>query len=350
MLSRGLQSLRAAYALQKALRGVSTSTVTPASRLLTSRSFSGPSRVQKASEPEQSEVQEAPNLDTIPQWSTDPRTQTTRLGSNWTYDKELFALAHRLGYSLADLPRLQAALTHRSALAIRAKEEGRGELGPEEQNSRLVHLGKALTQYFVTEHLLTTYPNMQGEGLSDLSAFLLNDDAVVKCADFLGITELIRVQVRLDDPRKKKITARALLAVVACLHLDQGPAAARKFVHEFIISKMAGVDLQKIRKLQHPKFILRDIVTSQGLLPPQSMILKESGRATHFPTFVVGVYSGEKLLGEGCGTSLTRAETEACLAALHEHFSKQLASGAFPETYEREEDISFFQLSNREDD
>ena len=350
MFSRGLQSLRAASALQKALKGVASSTVTPASFLLPSRSFSGPSRLQKASRPEQSEVEEVPNLDTIPQWSTDPRTQTTRLGSNWTYHKELFALAHRLGYSLADLPRLQAALTHRSALSIQVKEEGRGELGPEEQNSRLAFLGKVLTQYLVTEHLLTTYPNMQGDGLSDLSVFLLNDDALVKCADYVGITELIRARKRLDDPRKQKITVRALLATVACLHLDQGPAAARKFVQEFIISKMAGVDLHEILKIQHPRFMLQGILVSQGLPPPQSMLLKESGRATHFPTYVVGVYSGERLLGEGCGTSLRRAEREACLAALHEHFSKQLASATFPQTYERERDISFFQLSNKEDE
>lgn len=350
MLSRGLQGLRAASALQKAMRGVTSSTVTPASLLFSSRGFSGPSWLQKASQPEQSEIDEVPNLDTRPQWSLDPRTQATRLGSNWTYDKELFALAHRLGYSLADLPRLQAALTHRSALAIRAKEEGRGELGPDEQNSRLAFLGKVVTQYFVTEHLLATYPNVQGDGLSDMSAFLLNDNALVKCADYVGITELIRAQKRLDDPKKKKITVRALLATVACLQLDQGPAAARKFVHEFIISKMAGVDLHEILKIQHPKFMLQGILASQGLPAPQSMLLRESGRATHFPTFVVGVYSGERLLGEGCGTSLKRAEREACLAALHEHFSKQLASAEFPQRYERERDISFFQLSNEEDE
>ena len=289
-----------------------------------------------------------PNLDAVPSWSVDPRTQHWRPGSNWTYEKELFALARRLGHDLDSLPRLRTALTHRSALSQPAVgEEGEKEPKldvPPEHNSRFSFLGKALLQYFVSEHLLRVYPNMEANGLADIAKFLLNDPALVKCAEHIGITDLIRSQKRLDDPSKHKIIVRALLATVSCLHLDQGPAAARKFVAEFVTSKMAGVDLHEVIKLQHPRYVLRSILASLGMPKAESRLLKETGRATHFPTFVVGVYSGEKLLGEGCGTSLKRAEREALVAALHQHFATQLAAIPVPlEGYEREGDIEFFQ-------
>lgn len=295
--------------------------------------------------------EETANLDTVPSWSVDPRTQKWRPGSNWTYDKELFALARRIGHDLAQLPKLQTALTHRSALTEPPKDEGQVEVTPREHNSRLSFLGKALIQYFVTEHLIATYPNMEAESLADLCKFLLNDEALIKCADHIGITELIRSKKRLDDPKMQKIIVRAVFATVSCIHLDRGPAAARQFVTEFITSKMAGVDLHEVIKLQHPRLMLRNILASQGLPKAESRLLKETGRATHFPTFVVGVYSGDRLLGEGCGTSLKRAEREAITAALHEHFTTQLAAMAVPlNGYDREGDIDFFQPITSEDD
>ena len=291
------------------------------------------------------------NLDAVPSWSVDPRTQQWRPGSNWSYDKELFALARRLGHDLEDLPRLRTALTHRSAPPLpQAGEEGEKPADqdtPVEHNSRLSFLGKTLIQYFVAEHLLSVYPKMEANGLGDIAKFLLNDPALVKCADHLGITDLIRAQTRLDDPKKQIVIVRGLLATVSCIHLDKGPAAARKFVAEFVTSKMAGVDLHEVIKLQHPRYVLRSILASLGMPNAVSRLLKETGRATHFPTFVVGVYSGERLLGEGCGTSLKRAEREAIVAALHEHFATQLAAIAVPlGGYEREGDIEFFQPNN----
>ena len=304
-----------------------------------------------SSDPRASEQEDVANLDTVPSWSVDPRTQEVRPGSNWTYNKELFALARRLGYDLADLPKLRTALTHRSGVTQPAKNDDSQaeEESPAEHNSRLSFLGRNLLQYFVAERLLEVYPDMQADALLDLCKFLFNDEALVKCADYVGITELIQSDKKLGDPKMHLIIVRALYATVSCLHIDQGPAAARKFVTEFITSKLAGVDLHEVIKLQHPRFMLKNILASQGLPRAESRLLKETGRATHFPTFVVGVYSGERLLGEGCGTSLKRAEGEAILDALHKHFATQLSSIAVPlEGFEREEDIDFFQPTSAE--
>ena len=348
MFCRGCRNLWSVSSVQRSIRRLPPPPVTKC------RSISCLPAIRSEPRTSTGEGDKVLNLDTVPSWSVDPRTQEWRPGSNWNYDKELFALARRLGHDLADLPRVQTALTHRSALTRQPAqgEEGQGAPDvPPEHNSRLSFLGKTLVQYFVTEHLLKVYPKMEADSLGDIAKFLLNDPALAKCTDHLGITDLIVSQKRLDDPSKQKIIVRALLATVACLHLDKGPSAARKFVTEFITSKMAGVDLHEVIKLQHPRHILRSILSSLGMPRAESRLLKETGRATHFPTFVVGVYSGERLLGEGCGTSLKRAEREAIVAALHKHFATQLAAVSVPlKDYDREGDIDFFQPSSSEDD
>jgi len=45
---------------------------------------------------------------------------------------------------------------------------------------------------------------------------------------------------------------------------------------------------------------------------PQSRILKETGRFSNSPIFVVGIYSGADKLGEGFGSSLKMAEYRVC--------------------------------------
>ena len=143
----------------------------------------------------------------------------------------------------------------------------------------------------------------------------------------------------------KKVTREdikhAFRAVTGALYVDKGPLSARKIVHDFVIPQLAGRDLHELIKLQHPKFMLRAILKGQRQLPPVTRLIKESGRLTHFPSFVVGVYSGGKLLAEGCGTSLKRAEKEAVIAALHKHFQTELANTPLPSDRDDEFKIQF---------
>lgn len=49
-------------------------------------------------------------------------------------------------------------------------------------------------------------------------------------------------------------------------------------------------------------------VSRFGRERPISRLLKETGRLSNSPMFVVGIYSGADKLGEGFGTSLKMAE------------------------------------------
>ena len=257
----------------------------------------------------------------------DPLTGKKRLGSNWNYSSELSALAHRIGVDSVHLPLLQVVLRDKSQSD--SSPDSSVEEYPEERG-HLSDLGRSVMLHYTHEYLYHSYPKLKTMMLQDVRDFLDSDSVVRDLAYHLGITQLIQTTKILSDPSNVRIIRNAFYAVIGLLYENQGGKAARSFVHNFIISQLANKDISELIKLQHPRFLLHGVLKSKGKPRPISRLIKESGRATHFPSFVVGVYSGVELLGEGCGTSLKRAEREAMLAALRTHFQRELANVVLP--------------------
>lgn len=270
----------------------------------------------------------------------DPRTGEPRKGSNWSYNAELSALAHRLGYSPETLPSLPTALIHRSILSVLPEVSSGGH------NSRLAVIGHAVLLHYTRESLFHTYPNLDGTHLIDLSNFLTSVEALVKLAEHLAIPELMRTLLKIYNPTKTILIERALCAVIGCLYIDQGPQAAKKFVEDMVVSPLKGKDLNELIKLQHPKYMLQMILKESGKPAPVSRLVRESGRGTHLPSYVVAVFSGDNSLGEGTGTSVKRAEQEAINTALLKHFLKEVkaapAPGGDQEGFRPERKINFY--------
>lgn len=277
-----------------------------------------------------------------PLWKNhiDPRTGEPRKGSNWNYDAELSALAHRLGYAPETLPSLQTALTHRSALPEQPQANSSAH------NGRLAVVGHAVLLHYTRESLFRTYPNLEGTHLIDVSNFLTNVEALVSLAEHLGIPELMRTFHKLYNPTKTILIERGICAIIGCLYIDRGQEAAKKFVEDMVLPQLKGKDLAELIKLQHPKFMLQTILKESGRQPPASRLMRESGRATHLPSYVVAVFSGNQSLGEGTGTSIKRAEEEAIKSALMKHFLKEVkaapAPGGTQDGFRPERKINFY--------
>lgn len=92
---------------------------------------------------------------------------------------------------------------------------------------------------------------------------------------------------------------------------------------------MAGVYLHKVIKLQHTRYVLRSIFASLRMLSAMvRRLLQETGWATHFTTFMVGVSSGEKQLGEGCGLTMkNRLDISGNASLSHMSFPKEMCGG-----------------------
>ena len=269
----------------------------------------------------------ATTIQPLRKWNIDPLTGKRRVGNNWNYHTELSALAHRVGIDPLHLPSLQVALRERGVVGSSPKPRP-GNIG------RLSVLGHSVMQYYIHEYLYFNYPRMEGDMLKDIGNYLKSESVLLDLSLHLGVTQLIQTKNLLSDPANSYVVMNAFSAMIGVLYEKQGGKAARAFVHDFVLTQLANKDLSELVKLQHPRFMLYAILKSKGRQRPVSRLIKESGRTTHFPSFVVGVYSGEEQLGEGCGTSIKRAEKEAMVAALRTHFQTEVSNSPLPSDHD----------------
>lgn len=290
-------------------------------------------------------AQHSPHKTAARKGLVDPRTGKARQRSGWHYNTELAALTARLGFSKDGLPSLLQALT----LKPFAKAGCNGSPDTDHMdNSRLSALGASALQLYLVEHIYCTFPRLQGGDVLSLCAALTNPTALTALAERVGVADLIRTTHCLYNPTQVRVIGRSVAAVVGAVYMDHGPNAAREMVRNLVVAELIEKDAKELICLQHPKLVLTELLQHGNSPPPVTRLVRESGRLTHFPTFVVGVYSGDKCLAEGAGTSIKRAESEALTAALREHFLEEICSGPFPsdlEGYRDEKDIKLFQDS-----
>ena len=257
----------------------------------------------------------------------DPRTGILTSYYNWNHDVELSAFAHRIGYSPQKLPSLLQAVTARGYQPL--------EISKDKCNDRLSVIGRSVVLMFVREFLYFTYPNMPDESMLKVDLALASSESLAMVCERLGLADIILTQpVGPEDKRHKleaeDILSDALAAVVGTVYFDQGAHAARKFVHNFILPQLSQNEINDVVRLENPKELLELMLKQQNKGLPESRLLKESGRLTHFPTFVVGIFSDKKIIGEGVGTSLNRAEKEAMNAAIMSHITREIKNPHLP--------------------
>jgi large subunit ribosomal protein L44 len=103
--------------------------------------------------------------------------------------------------------------------------------------------------------------------------------------------------------------------MTALIYQNRSLPSARQFVHSYFLSRQ--IDLRGMIKFRDPKKALLEMVKKLDRERPVSRLLKETGRYSNSPVFVVGIYSGADELGQGFGSSLKMAEFRAAEDALH---------------------------------
>jgi large subunit ribosomal protein L44 len=277
-------------------------------------------------------------LEDIEKWKAmDPRTGEKRIGKNFSYTMELGSLAARLGTTIDRLPSLKIALTHRSALPPFKSEE----TSPY-HNSRLSVLGVTTLIQYLHHYMYKTYPNLEGYMLWDVVNYLTHWQMLESAGQAMGYTDLIVTKHLVDTQMNGKVFA----AILGAVYIDEGMERMEQLINQFVLVKFADTDMRDLIKIEHPKFMLRAILRAKNKPPPTSRLLRETGRHSHFPTYVVGIYSGTEFLGEGAGTSLKRAENEAAMGILKEHFMTELKASPLPTDYKnyKSENKSGFKL------
>ncbi|KAK7017594.1 hypothetical protein R3P38DRAFT_2983962 [Favolaschia claudopus] len=180
---------------------------------------------------------------------------------------------------------------------------------------------------FATEYVNATYPYLPTRVLKAAVTAHVGPQSCANAALEMGAVPLLRwapkasassaVSWTPQTPAVQRTDALASIprALTALVYHHRSLPSARQFVHSyFLLSRQ--VDVRSMIKFVDPKKALKEMVAKFGRDPPKSRLLKETGRFSNSPVFVVGIYSGEDKLGEGFGASLKMAEYRAAEASL----------------------------------
>ncbi|KAJ3333700.1 hypothetical protein HDU76_004846 [Blyttiomyces sp. JEL0837] len=222
---------------------------------------------------------------------------------------KLSAFVARSGINCSQ-SRLLEALTHKSYR----------DHGADGSHERHQILGEKVLQFYVTEYLVMKYPALPGDAMESLIEAYTGPRVLASIGKTLGVQYAMRWKGNSNSSTGGEgvVVGKVLQALVGAMYLEKGPAAARQFIKSHVLSR--SVDVASHLKLQNPKFLLSLIMQSQGKPRPVSRLLKETGRLSTAPVFIVGVYSGVEKIGEGYGSSLAMAETRAAKNAIEKHY------------------------------
>ncbi len=227
-------------------------------------------------------------------------------------------LQAKLGINFTDPTLLERAFVHRSYLNEHPK------LGLE-HNERLEFLGDAVLELVVTDYLYRNYPNPEGD-LTNWRSALVKTESLSDVAEKLELGQYLKLsrgEAKGNERSRALITANCVEALIGAIYLDQGYAeAAEQFITGHIVSKLTNI--LKNGTWVDPKSKFQEIAQEREGMTPVYKVLEESG-PDHDKVFVLGVYVGSRLCGQGSGSSKQAAQQVAAANALKEYVKKPTA-------------------------
>ena len=223
-------------------------------------------------------------------------------------EKDFKALEKKLGITFKNKNLLKQAFVHRSFL-------NENPSFPLSDNERLEFLGDAVLELAVTEYLFQNYPNPEGE-LTNWRSALVKGETLSDVSTKLRFSDylyLSRGEAKGNGRARQLILANTFEAVIGAIYLDQGLDRTRSFIEHQILVRLPDI----LKKELHvdPKSKFQEIAQEKLGVTPIYKVLKEEG-PDHDKKFTVGVFVGEKIMGQGTGSSKQSAEVQAAEQAL----------------------------------
>ena len=233
-------------------------------------------------------------------------------GMNKTPYQE-FAL-EKLGFEFENIDLLITALTHRSYVNEHKKST-------KIHNERLEFLGDAVLELVTTDFLYRNYEEPEGI-LTSWRAALVRTESIGDAGNKLGYEPLIRMskgEKHGSDRARMQILANAFEAVTGAIYLERGFEDAAKFIEKHILTKLDGI--LESGSWRDPKSYLQEVSQRVDNTTPSYKVLHEEG-PDHDKVFTLGVFVGEKKMGEGIGPSKQVAQQSAARSALEAYRSQ----------------------------
>ncbi len=204
---------------------------------------------------------------------------------------------------------LLRALTHRSYL------NENPDLALED-NQRLEFLGDAVLDFVTGAWLYDHFPEFQEGRLTSLRAALVCTPALAKFARQIGLGRHLRLGKGEEENGGRKRDANlcdAFEALVGALFLDNGLVAVERLLYPLLEDETEHVLAAELDR--DPKSRFQEWSQAERGITPHYRTIKASG-PDHARTFVVAVYVGDDVYGEGSGSSKQAAARAAAESAL----------------------------------
>lgn len=217
----------------------------------------------------------------------------------------------KLGYDFENIDLLVTALTHRSYLNEHRKSAS-------EHNERLEFLGDAVLELVTTDFLFSNYDKPEGI-LTAWRSALVRTESIGAAGERLGYEKLIRMsrgEKQGSARARQQILANAFEATTGAIYLDKGYEAAKKYITDNILSTLPQILEEE--SWRDPKSYLQEISQARDGFTPIYKVLKEDG-PDHDKNFTLGVFVGDKKMGEGEGPSKQTAQQEAAREAIRKY-------------------------------
>lgn len=226
--------------------------------------------------------------------------------------KQLRAFQKKYSIRFKNLELLNQAFIHTSYT---------NENGLDEKLSyeKLEFYGDAVLKLSISDFLYNHFPDHNEGELTKLRAEIVSDKNIFEYAKTLGFEELIllgRNEKKQGGAKKESILAcafEALLGAIFINYKNKGYKKAKEFLEVNFIDDILSID-KKIKYL-NPKAILQEYTQGINHQLPEYILVKESGKA-HKKEFFVEVKFNDEIIGEGCGASIKKAQSEAAFNAL----------------------------------
>jgi ribonuclease-3 len=215
-------------------------------------------------------------------------------------------LANRLGLSFAELALLTRALTHRSYVNEHPDAQ--------EDNERLEFLGDAVLDFIVGAWVYHRFPEMPEGDLTKMrSAYVCNEQLAVFAREFdLGrAMRLGRGELNSGGRDRDGLLGSIFEALIGALFLEAGLEEVKEFVHPLL----DGVQEKILASLEDPKSEFQEWTQAEKMGTPRYKVASSSG-PDHAKIYTVQVSIGDRVLGQGSGTSKQAAERAAAEDAL----------------------------------
>ncbi len=219
------------------------------------------------------------------------------------------------GFEFKDPELILTAFTHRSYMNEHKKSA-------REHNERLEFLGDAVLELVVTEYLFRNYSEPEGI-LTNWRSALVRTESISAASGRLGYETMLRLsrgEKQGSERARQQILANTFEAVIGAVYLDQGYDAAKKIIHDHILSTFE--EILETGSWRDPKSRLQEVAQSVDGMTPNYRVLAEEG-PDHDKIFTLGVYVGTQLLGKGTGSSKQDAQQKAAEAALKKYAERK---------------------------